>query len=394
MHNTNNIIKLSIGVIVLIALAIGSFVVIKTLYINSSFNSSKSASTPGISSAEEVTPTPNPNAELYDAFPGIVFWGDSQTVGSGGDGVNFPDVVRKLINTQIVSKYNPELNYDHVVNQGICGEDSLTLAGRSGGMPFVLANDVTIPSDTSKVQIEFRSTNGEYVCPMHDEPVSIQGITGILSSENASRRDKQNNVYYFNRIKEGEETVLKAGDEIVYPESTAYRRYVQVLFIGQNGTFKDTDELIEQLTTMVNRQTNKNKRYIIIGTHTGTTEKNQETEEKMEAAFGKHYINLREYMSTEALEDAGIEPCAKDSRGVSNGRAPISFKSGFVHFNSVGYALLGNLVYERCEKLGYLNKLKKKCGITEKDTSSPEVALEGIDVESVVAKSRELFGTE
>ncbi|WP_290092342.1 hypothetical protein [uncultured Dubosiella sp.] len=47
---------------------------------------------------------------------------------------------------------------------------------------------------------------------------------------------------------------------------------------------------------------------------------------------------------------------------MENGKVPKCFLSDEVHFNEIGYRLVGNLIYERMDSLGYfdaVNELNK-----------------------------------
>ena len=79
----------------------------------------------------------------------------------------------------------------------------------------------------------------------------------------------------------------------------------------------------------------------------------------MEAEYGEHYINLREYMATKALSDAEIEPTADDERAMQQGSTPPSLLSDPVHFNAEGYTLIGDLIFEKMLELGFFDDVVK-----------------------------------
>jgi len=79
----------------------------------------------------------------------------------------------------------------------------------------------------------------------------------------------------------------------------------------------------------------------------------------MKAEYGNQYINLREYMSTDALNDARLEITNKDKEMMAKGMTLASLmKTDMCHFNSIGYKLIGNLIYNRMDELGYFNEIK------------------------------------
>ncbi|MDP4193365.1 MAG: hypothetical protein Q8858_17510 [Bacteroidota bacterium] len=76
-------------------------------------------------------------------------------------------------------------------------------------------------------------------------------------------------------------------------------------------------------------------------------------EQAMVKEYGDKYVNLREYLSTKGLSDAGIKPTSEDTKAMSSGSVPPSLLSGKVNLNAKGYKLVGNLVYKRLVDLGY-----------------------------------------
>ena len=68
-----------------------------------------------------------PEERALHFLPGIICWGDSLTYGEEGDGVSFPQVLRERIAAELLEI--------PVINMGASGEDSITIAGRGGGIP-------------------------------------------------------------------------------------------------------------------------------------------------------------------------------------------------------------------------------------------------------------------
>jgi hypothetical protein len=65
-------------------------------------------------------------------------------------------------------------------------------------------------------------------------------------------------------------------------------------------------------------------KFIIVGLHTGTAAGRSGLEKAMQAEYGDQYINLREYMSTSGLQDAGIEANDEDKEMMAEGMTPSS----------------------------------------------------------------------
>jgi lysophospholipase L1-like esterase len=109
--------------------------------------------------------------------------------------------------------------------------------------------------------------------------------------------------------------------------------------------------------SIVNSQTKKQDKYVILGLTTGTASSRSGLETAMVNFYGDKYINLREYLSADGIYDAGLRPTEKDLEAMKVGSVPPSLLSDSVHLNSYGYTLIGNLVYKRMMELGYFNDI-------------------------------------
>ena len=319
-------------------------------------------------------------------IPGIVCWGDSLTAGTGGAESTYPLILQSLISQNVLAAFDTEkmveklggnpdaivmsqyqLKEVDVINMGVGGEDTNTILGRNGAIPFVVAEDFIIPENTEAVEINFISQNGKAVAPLRQgnrgmESVTIEGIEGVIQIKQDSYTGSEYE-YFFQRNTSGEAMEVKAGTEIITSASTQYLNYIPVIFIGQNGGYGSIQELIDQQRAIINHQEMNVQNYgkfIIVGLHTGTAEARAELEEVMIEEYGEQYINLREYMSTDALTDAGLEATAEDEELMAIGSTPQSLLSDEVHFNATGYRLLGEQIYQRMEELGYFDEIREE----------------------------------
>jgi lysophospholipase L1-like esterase len=293
-------------------------------------------------------------SDVENVFPGVICWGDSLTAGGGGKGATYPNVLQRLIEKEIY----PNIP---VVNCGVGGENSITIAGRSGAIPFVIAEPVLIPANRERVRIEFNSSSGAKVSPLRQQncgvnPVVIDNIDGQIDIEQESYTSKDFH-YFFLRKNNGNEIEFKPGDQIITSGSVNYQRYIPVIFIGQNGGWSNPTELISQQKAMIDYQNTKDNKFIIIGLSSGDSKSRRDLEAEMKNAYGDKFINLREYLSTKALSDAGIVPTNKDNEAMSAGSVPPSLLSDTVHFNAQGYELIGRLVFERMKSLEYFKEV-------------------------------------
>lgn len=291
---------------------------------------------------------------LDEIFPGIVCWGDSLTAGAGGKGVTYPKILGKLIAANFSNKIP-------VINCGIGGEDTTTIIGRAGSIPYIISNSFIIPADTTRVKISFTSLNGTSVSPLRQgdcgvNPVIIDGITGNISIDQDSYTSKEYS-YYFSRSTAGKTVHVNAGTKIVTSGSISYNNYLPIIFIGQNGGWHSYDELISQQMSIVKSTLRDRDKFLILGLTTGNTTSSSGLETEMLNYYGDRYINLREYLSSEGMYDAGLVPTDQDLEAMKTGSVPPGLLIDKVHLNAYGYTLIGNLVYERMVRLGYFDDM-------------------------------------
>lgn len=283
--------------------------------------------------------------------------GDSFTYGYGATpgSTDYPTVLAGLCNKTIY-------------NLGVSGESTDEILARQGGFPAVV-NPVTIPADTSSVEITFagainigggntpllRKASSNLV-----NPVVIDGVEGNISS--------LNNKYYFTRLENGIVHEIKRPQYVITKEMREHKDDIQIIFMGTNGgwmiTADDAETRIKKLTSQIDMMIdyNTSKKYIIIGMHyfyswvlyNGLTK--EQLENAMLLKYGNHYINLRKYMIEYGLADAGLTATEADTEAINNGNVPPSLLySDGIHGNSYFYNILANLVNKKGIELGYWN---------------------------------------
>ncbi|MBP3850239.1 MAG: hypothetical protein J6E43_05430 [Prevotella sp.] len=102
----------------------------------------------------------------------------------------------------------------------------------------------------------------------------------------------------------------------------------------------------------------KSKRYIVISFHKpnevmNTISRMKEMEDSLSRSFGKHYINLREFMINHGLADAGLKPTQEDRDSMTKGQVPPQMMTDGCHFTSKGYEEVAKLVFDKIKELGY-----------------------------------------
>ncbi len=323
------------------------------------------------------------NKVIEEKLPGIICWGDSLTHGSE---VNYPMVLSEVLRKNILEEISleemadPEYKYlaedylddiktPEVINMGVERETSITIAGRAGGIPYVTAEDMTIPEQSTAIELPLISADGREVTPRNPghcglENITISGITGQLSMETDEATQEKR--YYFTRMEAGDMVEVPRGTEIVTYGSTHYLNYFPVIYIGTNGYYTSVQDLIKQQRSIIDHQTDHQDCFIIVGLHVGTYEEKRKLENTMVKEYGDKYINLRKYMISSGIADAnkllnaGIDITDHDKERMEGGNPPASLmEKDELHFNAYGYELIGNLIYERMEELGYFDELQE-----------------------------------
>lgn len=323
---------------------------------------------------------------LAQYLPGIVCWGDSLTTGSSGN-VSYPHTLQKYLDVYISGIYDLRYSLDTieglsatewddykisipVVNMGAGREDTATILGRSGVAPYVLSSDITIPAECESLPVEIRSEDGKAVTPLIAgdggvNPVTIAGVQGTLK-RTASTVKWDRYVYEFTRLEEGQAVSAEKGTPVITAATEAYQDYIHIVWLGTYGSFSNPDKLVSDTKALLQRQSINTARYLVIGPCTYNSNWDvsptmlESIDSAMMQAFGDRYINLRKYLMADGLRDADISETTQDKRSIANGYVPNSFRSNAsgADLNGVAYELLGKLVYDRMDRLGYLDEVR------------------------------------
>ena len=277
---------------------------------------------------------------------GIACVGDSLTEGFGGGGVSYPAVLEEKIRE--LQKKTADGHPFRVENLGVCGEDTFTILGRSGALPFVLEEEVRIPAGRERIRIPLK-------CPLCSEtcllvygnagvnPVRIGSAEGRLTLRGAFFNEQ----YYFERTDGGEALTVPAGTRLETRAMRECRELLPVVLMGANGFFENAEDLILQHRTLLSFYAAPEKEALVLGMPIRSRREMRDLEEAMTAAFGDRFVNLREYLSTCGLADAGLTPTERDRRDMEAGRVPESLRSDEVHLNRYGYRVMGELVFRK-----------------------------------------------
>lgn len=325
--------------------------------------------------------------------PGIVCWGDNTTAAVSGS-LNYPFVLQTYINTYLCDIYDFSSTVENaldfarldwskyklsipVVNMASGKESTYTIMGRAGVDPYITYGDMTIPADTTPVSIVLTSEEGKNVTPLTGgdlgvNPVMISGIEGQLSLNMEDYAYNGSFHYTFTRLTPGEETLVPAGTVVKTSSEDLYKNYIHVVLIGMYGDYSSADDLVQQVKTLLSRQSQNPERFIVIGPYShniyaASTSAMNAVDSAMLSTFGNRYISIRKYLLGDGFTDAGIATSGEDVYYISQEIVPPSFKtaSHSEELNSLAHKLIGKLIYTRMDSLGYFDEIKQELNLTE-----------------------------
>lgn len=327
-------------------------------------------------------------------LPGIVCWGDSLTAGSSGN-ISYPSTLQKYLDTYLCGIYDFRSTIDNaqeysrldwenytvsipVVNMGSGQEDSATILGRSGVVPYVLADGFEIPANTEGVAITIESEDGKTVNPLTAgnagvNPVTIAGVEGTIT-RTASGQNWGKTTYLFTRTEAGEPVSVEKGEKIVTASANQYQDYLHIVWLGTYGDYTTPEKLVSDTKALLAHQVGSSGRYLVLGPCTVRGSWDNAYAATMNAidsamlqAFGDHYVNIRKYLLEDGITDGNLKLSKEDSRLVQSGIVPTGFRSNAsgADLNAAAYKLIGKLVYERMESMGYFDEIREELGLNK-----------------------------
>jgi lysophospholipase L1-like esterase len=285
--------------------------------------------------------------------PDIACDGDSITAGAGGGGTSYPGVLQSFLTA---GGY-----LGTVRNLGVGGESSRGISARQGGRPVL----VTVPTGS------IPASGGVVVTIAYDDgvgatlltggtagvnPVEISGVRGTLSLSTGT--------YTFTRAVAGNVVDVPFPAPLITAASRDRRDDIHIMGMGQNDGAFDVNVLIGRYRAMIEHIRPGIKNWLVLGLHTGNAASRAATETAMITAFGRRYVNTRQWLSSSAaLLSVGITPTTADQTAIAEGSLPRSFwanttagSEDAVHLNAAGYTAYARFIFARLVELDMLLK--------------------------------------
>ena len=274
----------------------------------------------------------------------ILILGDSQTQRTG-----YPE--------RLISKLQG--NYK-VYHYGQGGADSIAVANMYGSIP-VYVDPVTIPATTTAVEITLKNNVKDSMgafslqSQQGDNPCSIAGVKGNLS---VTYDAGFTNVKYFFTRSESGTAVTITRPVLLQTNASTLKNNILVVWVGTNDSAAGFDvvELAKCLEDVIDTMIlqNDSSKYIVMGlTSKAYMQDYADVNKLLARKYGVHFLDLASYILQYGLDDAGITPTAQDVTDIANGEMPNSLRADEVHFNSAGYTVIGDLLYNTGVELGY-----------------------------------------
>ncbi len=296
------------------------------------------------------TPFAVPNTADADALviedkeARIVCWGDSLTYGyvprNWPENITpYPATIEKITGVD-------------TLNYGVPSDTSELIAMRQGALP-VYVMPTTIPAGVEKVQITLVDDYGA------EAEIGVYGYQGVNEVTIGGVKGKLEGVgtYYFTRSEAGEEVNITEPTRIItHAMEDRGSNDILVLFIGSNNFYTPADmpELFDIQRRMIEYSGCKD--YIVVGFTAACMMPEIGTLNNMlREQYGDRFVDVREYLIGDALADHGITPTAADYADLAVGEIPYSLRSDNCHGNQLFYTIVGEMIAQRINDLGYLD---------------------------------------
>lgn len=271
----------------------------------------------------------------------VTGWGDSMTAGAGGGGTTYLTTLASLTGLT-------------TVNRGIGGETSIAIAARQGGAPTLLtitgnqipaSGPVTVTANTAAIPTAqgSQSFTGTLV-----------GVPGTLATSAG--------VTTFTRTTAGSAVSCPAASPFITDLGLDARDDTVIIWSGRNNNGSRA-QVNADIAAMVGYLNTLGKRYLVlsvcngVGETTGTSAHTNivvNLNADLAATYGTRFVDVRSYLVTNGLADAGITPTTQDTIDVAGDTIPASLRVDSVHLTAAGYTIVGTQVRNRMQQKGWV----------------------------------------
>lgn len=302
------------------------------------------------SPAADATATDEPAAQATPKPLGkvIVCFGDSITEGMG---MARQDSYPSVLQASIKGDYT-------VLNSGVGGEGSFTIAARANAVEFTVTNEIVFREGVREIGLDWKLFSG-----MNGEEIKFRyGVMGRdLSTKNltidgnpytmrfVNGDTEEDGKYFLGRADTGSDVTISVGSVVKFDYTNYFDKpHCIVALMGANDGSIGVDLLISRYKAI---EATCEKFIALIPHH------RKDCSEKFIEAFGDRCVDLREYCMEQVWVDYDFEKTAEDVIDLEAGRMPRSLlyknNMGDCHLNEKGYKVLGDLVYKKGVELGY-----------------------------------------
>ena len=344
-------------------------------------------------------PTNIDSSVIDSKLSDIACWGDSITAGSNtnnvtsantygidltafgstANGGTYASVLRNLIASKVYGGID-------IANCGVGGETTFTIAARANTESYYLyLSDTICVSDTPIVIPLTQNINGMsgrdgvfrkdtkvnaemtkvtiIGTDVSGKSVTVSGIITCTTTEDLPEGkyiwncDSKYLRYTFTRTDGKTDTVtFTEGTRVVTNASVIYDGRTCIIFMGENGGYNnDIPTLIKQQEEILTACGNP-EYFLIISTTSGSTASRKAITEALSEKWGDHYINMGNELnsSRKAYDFLGFPEDAIVSvqENIINGTVTTLLLADGCHPNAVGYAFIGNVIFERLFDIG------------------------------------------
>lgn len=297
-------------------------------------------------SAQRISDKENEYALIDSEIPGIVCIGSDLMASTG--------TVNTYFTKELQDKLSAENYRTEITNLAVPGENAATILGRIGVIPFVIDEDVTIPSKSDLIPVKLASSkDGAPIWPLavaadnaSFNPVTVDGHIGMIGGDSQRNPQTGENNHYFVRLEDGEAFTLHKGSVINTSSDDEFKDYVHIIWIGENENWSDWNDLADYIEQIVDSCGANKERYIVMGLISGSNEGMAEYDSVMEERFGTHFLNIRKYLSEYNLYKTTAEYTDQDFNMQEQGIVPSCFLQSKGGLNDIAYKIITDYVYE------------------------------------------------